>query len=141
MITLTTTADAQADPDRAWAALADVESWPQWTASVTSAKRLDEGPLRVGSKARIKQPGLLPLVWEVSEIREGEAFRWSTGNAASRTVGVHRLAANSDGTTQITLELEQSGAIGSLIGALMKGRFKRFLELEVAGLKAASESR
>ena len=36
--------------------LSDVERWSEWTSTVTPAKRLDDGPLGVGSQARIEQP-------------------------------------------------------------------------------------
>lgn len=120
--------------------LVDVENWPRWTASVRSVERLDEGPLRVGSRARVKQPGMPPLVWEVGELREHEAFDWSCRTPGIRTVGRHRLGGNADGTTRIELAIEQSGPLAGLVGALTGSRTRRYIELEAAGLKAAGES-
>lgn len=135
----TTTIDTAAGLDAAWNALVDVASWPQWTPSMTTVERLDDGPLRVGSRARIKQPGFPWLVWEVSDLRPGAEFTWFTTAPGTRTEGRHLLARNPDGTTRITLVIDQTGPLGAVVGTLTKGKTKRFLALEAAGLKAASE--
>lgn len=137
----TTTLDTTATVDEAWDALIDVTTWPQWTASMTAVERLDDGPLHVGSRARIKQPGFPWLVWEVSDLREGAEFTWFTAGPGSKTQGRHLLERNPDGSTRITLEIDQTGPLGVLVGALIKGKTRRFLALEAAGLKAASEAR
>jgi hypothetical protein len=136
---LTTSIDSTADLASTWTALVDVTSWPQWTTSITAVRRLDDGPLRVGSRARVKQPGFPWLVWEVSDLREGEEFTWVTSGPGSRTVGRHVVRRNDDGSTHITLELDQTGPLGVLVGVLIAGKTKRFLGLEAAGLKAAGE--
>jgi hypothetical protein len=136
----TTTLDTAAGPDATWDALVDVVTWPRWTASMTAVERLDDGPLRVGSRARIKQPGFPWLVWEVSDLRPGVEFTWFTTAPGTRTEGRHLLERNPDGTTRITLIIDQTGPVGVVFGALTKGKTRRFLALEAAGLKAASES-
>lgn len=131
--------DARADLASCWAALTDVHSWPRWTASMTSVELLDGGPLRLGSRARIKQPGIMPLVWEVTEFRDREEFSWTNRSPGVRTVGRHLIQRNDDGSTRITVELHQTGPLAGVLGALFGRRNVRYLDLEAAGLKAASE--
>jgi uncharacterized membrane protein len=131
--------DAQAGLASAWAALTDVTAWPRWTKSVTSVERLDDGPLRLGSRARVKQPGMQALIWEVTEFADESVFSWTTRSPGVRTEGRHLLRSNPDGTTRITVELRQSGPLAGLVGAVLGRRNARYLDLEANGLKAASE--
>ena len=68
--------DINASPEAVLAVMSDVERWPEWTASVTSIKRLDSGPFAIGSRARIRQPKLPPALWTVSAIEPGRSFTW-----------------------------------------------------------------
>jgi len=138
-MTMSATATAAAGVEQVWSALVDVTSWPRWTASIHAIELLDEGPLAVGSRARIKQPGTPDLVWVVEELHEPDGVTWTTRSAGVRTVGRHTLQANPDGTTQIVLEVEHSGPLAGVVEALTGRRTRRYLQLEAAGLKAAGE--
>jgi uncharacterized membrane protein len=135
----TTSVTTRADLDSAWAALTDVTDWPRWTPSVTEVHRLDPGPLQTGSRARVKQPGMQRLTWAVTVLTEQTEFTWATHSPGVHTVGRHRLSRNDDGTTRITLELEQTGPLAGLINLFIGKRSQRYLGLEAVGLKAASE--
>jgi uncharacterized membrane protein len=134
------TATTVAPIEQAWTALAAVTALPQWTPSMSTVKPLDGEALRVGNRYRIKQPGFPPVVWRVSEVREGESFTWESNMPGIHTVGFHRLSRNSDGTSQITIGIRQTGMFAGLMAALTAARTRRYLELEVEGLKAAAEA-
>src|SRR5215212_9117345 len=70
------TIDVAASAQLIFEVYTDVERWPEWTDSVTSAERLDQGPLSVGSRAGIKQPRLPATVWEVTDVVAGHSFTW-----------------------------------------------------------------
>lgn len=135
------TAHSTADIDRTWAALIEVDTWPRWTESITSIEPVDSGELKAGNRFRVKQPGFPSNVWQVTELRERETFTWATSMPGVRTTGVHRLTAGPDGGTTITLELEQRGALAGIVKVLAGRRTRKYVEMEAAGLKAASEAR
>jgi uncharacterized membrane protein len=87
-----TSIEIAASPEVIWSTLSDVERWPEWTDSVTEVERLDAGDFGVGSRARVKQPGMLRLAWEVTEYAPGEVFSWASKLPGVTTIGGHRLA-------------------------------------------------
>ncbi len=130
--------DIDAPSTLVWDVFSDVERWPEWTASVTSLRALDGPGLAVGKRFEIKQPRLPKLVWEVTELVEGTSWTWEQRSPGGRTVAVHEVNPDA-GRTLVRQRLDQQGPVGALIGRLMHGTTKRYLELEARGLKARSE--
>lgn len=116
-----------------WARLVDVENWPSWTESMDRVERLDEGPLRVGSRARTHQPGLQPMEWQVTSLVENQEFTWENRQPGIVTVAGHILTATPEGT-HIELTLEQRGPLAWL-GRLIAGRkTAQYVRMEADGL-------
>jgi uncharacterized protein YndB with AHSA1/START domain len=128
-----------APPTRVWDALTDVESWPEWISSYHSVKRLDDGPLAVGSRAEVRQPGLATATYTVTALEPGREFTWESTAAGVRTTARH-VVEPSDGGTRIRLSLRQTGALAGVVGVLLGGKIRRFLQLEGRGLCDAAES-
>lgn len=126
-----------APPAAAWAVISDVERWPEWTESITSLQLLDAGELRMGSRARIKQPSVPAVVWQVHEYEPGRYFAWRTGGLMP-TVGRHRVEPDGDGS-MVTLSVEQSGIFSVLAGWWLKGINNKYLDMEMNGLKRRVE--
>ncbi|RBM22038.1 polyketide cyclase [Prauserella sp. PE36] len=128
-----------ATPDVVWAALVDVERWPEWTDSVTSVRRLGTGPLQVGSEARVKQPRLAAQVWRVTELTERRSFTWEARGPGLTTIGGHVLAEDANGAVTATLSLEQRGPLAPVLGFALGGMVRRYVTMEADGLKRVSE--
>jgi hypothetical protein len=130
--------DIEAPPERVRAVLCDVERWHEWTASVTSIRRLDNGPFAVGSKARVIQPKLRPAVWEVTTL-DSRGFVWSMRAPGVQVAGEHWIEAKGAGS-RVRLALHFSGLLGGFLGYLYRDLNQRYLGMEAEGLRRRCES-
>jgi uncharacterized membrane protein len=137
-VTASTAVEISAPPERVWEVMTDVERWPSWTASVTSVTRLDDGPLRVGARARIRQPRLSETTWTVTELRPGESFTWVATSPGVRITAEHQVRPAPSGAV-VTLSVTQEGLLARLMSPFLAGLTDRYLAMEAAGLKARSE--
>ena len=124
-----------------WDVFTDVERWPEWTASVTRIVALDAPGLAVGKRFAIKQPRMPKLVWQVTEVLPGASWTWVQRSPGGSTLARHDVVAAADSRTLVRQRLDQRGPAGALVGRLMHGMTKRYLELEAQGLKKRSEQR
>jgi hypothetical protein len=132
--------EIQAPPSRVWAVLLDVERWTEWTTSVTSAKRMDLGPLTLGSRTRICQPRLAPAMWKVTSIDEAQhTFAWDTRTLGARILAVHKVDKHGTGS-RVTLSLFFSGILGGIMSRLFRYLNRDYLEREATGLKRFCEA-
>lgn len=136
-----TTIEIDAPAERVWAIMSDVERWHEWTPTVTSIKRLDDGPLAMGARARIRQPKLLPAWWKVMAFDPGSRFVWTTKAPGVLVTADHRVDAIAAGRSRATLSIAYSGPFGPLVAWLTLGINDRYLGLEAAGLKRRAEQR
>lgn len=131
--------DIDAPPARVWSVMSDGERWPEWTASVTSVKLLDAGPLRIGSRALIKQPKFPPALWRVTELIDGRSFTWASGGPGVRVFGQHSVEPGGTGS-RARLSVRYEGIMARVLVWLTRRITERYLAMEAAGLKKRSES-
>jgi uncharacterized membrane protein len=123
-----------------WSLTEDVEKWPDITPTMTTVERLDEGPLAVGSQARIKQPGQRARVWTVTRLEPGQSFAWATKAMGAHLEGAHHLEATEGGCVN-RLVLELSGPTAGIVGRLLRRPLLKAITTENEGFKQAAEAR
>ena len=138
MRTFSILADIAAPTERVSQVMSEIERWRQWTPSVTSVKRLDHGPLVVGSRAVIHQPKFPPALWTVTAIEPGRNFTWVSVAPGLQVIGHHAVEPTGDGS-RATLSLHLEGVLGGLWGRMTRNITERYLAYEARGLKARSQ--
>ena len=131
--------DISAPPSRVFEVMSDLDKWPEWTRSVASVKRLGDKPFAPGTKVLVRQPGLPPAVWKISEIEQGKSFTWVSSGPGIHVVARHSAAA-APGGSRVTLYLEYKGLMGQLFARLTEKITERYMNYEATGLKARSEN-
>jgi len=120
-----------------WSVFTDVERWPTWASSFTSVELID-GPMRLGAKARIRQPRLPAVVWEVTKWEPGRSWTWAVTSPGARTEASHVLTVSRGGTVA-EQSIVSSGPLGRLAAFVWRSLTRRYLAIEAAGLKQRSE--
>jgi hypothetical protein len=130
--------DIAATPDRVWAVMSDIEKWHEWTPSVKGVTRRDQGSLRPGSRAWVRQPKFPPALWTVTEVGE-RSFTWVSRAPGMVVTARHYVTPIGTGA-RATLSLNFAGLFGPFFGRLTRDINNRYLAMEAAGLKRRSES-
>ena len=131
-------ADVTASPSEAWAKTIDVERWPDFIESHEEIRRIDEGPIHVGSEAWVKQRGLPRAKWQVTVCEPEREFTWASRSGLITTTGEHVIEAKSDGSGSVLrLAVRTSGPLAFVADALFGRRAKKSLATELEGFRRA----
>ena len=102
-------------------------------------QRLDTGPLRVGSKARVTQPRQRPRVWTVTEPEAPRRFVWQAKIGPVAMVGGHHLERTATGCRN-TLTLDLSGPFSGLLHRIAGRQLAKAIRIENEGFRRAAEA-
>ena len=134
------TVHIDAPPEKVWGMMTDVERWPEFAAQFRSIVRKDQGPLALGSKARVTPRGLFGSIWQVTEFEASRSFTWE----ADALPGLHLVAGHvvepEGAGSRVILSLESSGALATLLAPVL-GVISRRPRQVGEGLKAYFEGR
>jgi hypothetical protein len=123
------TASSAAAPDRLWSLAGDVERWGDRLPTVDRVRALGSGPMGVGSRFEVRQPGLPKAVWEVTDWQPGRSFTWVSTSPGIRSSAVHSVQRDGDGS-RLDLSLEWSGPLARLLELLIGRRARGMVETE-----------
>src|SRR5690349_20163155 len=102
-----------------WELNVDVERWPAMTPTMQKVQRLEPGPMRLGSSARVKQPGQSAAVWTVTHFVDGHEFAWQTRRLGMTMEGRHLVDELGPGQSRSTLSVRVTGFGSRVFGALI----------------------
>ena len=131
--------DIAAPPDRVWDAVADVEHWPNIMSHFTAVELQSEGPLHLGSKARVRPKGFFGSLWVVTVYGEGRSFVWESDLAPGmHFVAGHTVTAVDEGA-RLALSLKYSGPLATLLSPVLGRAFQRNVRQEGDAIKSYCE--
>jgi carbon monoxide dehydrogenase subunit G len=131
--------DIDAQQQRVWDVLSDLESWPQRIETVDAVELLTPPPVATGSRVRLKQPKLPEGTWEVTVWDAPSYFEFRQQSGGVTTVAGHLVVALEEGRSRLTLTLEVRGLL-SVVARFYKGMTNRYMTIEAQGMKRAAES-
>ena len=128
-----------ATSDTVWAVTSDVERWPDWLPTVTSARCVDAEPLGVGSVVRIKQPAQPEAKWTVTEFDPPRRFVWVSSRPGLRFKAIHEVTPSGDGTSN-RLAIRATGALAVLLWPILWPALRWALKQENESLRRTCEA-
>lgn len=129
--------EIEAPIEAAWMRMVAVERWPEWLPTVRAVEPLQNGPLAVGARYRLRQPRLPPAEWRVTELEPGVAFAWESRSPGIVSIGEHRLTARGPQACGVHLRLVLNGPLSVPTAWLAGGLIQRYVALEARALRAA----
>ena len=132
-------ARSAATPDRLWSLASDVVRWGDRLQTVNAVRPLDSGPVGVGSRFEVRQPGLPKAVWEVTDWqRQGRSFTWVSTGPGIRSTAVHAVHDDGDGS-RLELSLEWSGPMAWVLERLVGRKARGMVETEAVTFARLAE--
>jgi uncharacterized membrane protein len=132
--------DINAQQQRVWDVLSDLESWPQRIETVDVVEVLTPAPVGEGSRVRLKQPKLPEGTWQVTVWDAPSFFEYRQRSGGVTTVAGHRVEALEEDRSRLTLTLDMHGLLVPVVALFYKGLTNRYMTIEAQGMKRAAES-
>lgn len=118
-----------------WAALSDLQRWPEWYEDVSTLRM--EGPLAPGTGFRWKAGGMT-IRSELVEVGPTSRIAWTGRTLGVLAIHVWQLDPLETGT-QVTTEESFEGVLPRLLPGLMRRTLEKSLDMSITRLRKACE--
>jgi uncharacterized membrane protein len=132
--------DIDAQQERVWEVLSDLEAWPRRIETVDVVELLTPAPMSKDSRVRLKQPKLPEGIWDITVWDAPSYFEWRQKSGGITSVAGHRVEMLEEGRSRLTLSLDMRGPLIPVIGLFYRGLTNRYMTIEAQGMKRAAES-
>lgn len=119
----------------------DVTAWPQHLSTFTSVVLSPDSAARwgVGARFDVRQPGLQPATYEVTDWRPRSSFTWVARSRGIVTTATHSVTALEAGS-RIDLDLQWRGPLALLVRVMLGRRVAAMVELEASTFARLAEA-
>ena len=132
--------DIDAQQQRVWDVLSDLEAWPRRIETVDAVELLTPAPVAVGSRVLLKQPKLPEGTWDITDWDAPSYFEFRQKSGGVTSVAGHRVEVLEQRRSRLTLSMEMRGLLTPIIGVFYKDLVTRYMSIEAQGMKRAAES-
>jgi hypothetical protein len=132
--------DIDAQQQRVWDVLSDLEAWPKRIESVDVVELLTPAPVAIGSRVCLKQPTLPEGTWDITVWDAPSYFEFRQKSSGITSVAGHRVEVLEEGRSRLTLSLYMRGLLIPVVALFYRGLTNRYMTIEAQGMKRAAES-
>jgi carbon monoxide dehydrogenase subunit G len=129
-----------APPPVVWDVIADVAKWPDWTPTILTVVRQEDGAFGLGSTAKVHPRGFPDALLTVTEFTPGRSFTWEGTGGIGMTVQLAHVVEPDGGGSRATLSVIPGGFAAPFFGWLAARMSKKNVDIEAESLKARAES-
>jgi hypothetical protein len=126
------TIDIPASAAATWAVVEDVVAYPHWAPTFQAVEL--EGPMRVGTRARITQPRRGTATFRIQVLEPGRRFQWGAGRAVWVQSADHVVEPTGPASCRVTLTFEMTGLLGEPAARLAVRAVRGMVDQEAEAL-------
>lgn len=138
-MTLQARSRSSASVSHLWDVVSDVTHWPEHLETFTEVREVDSSAKTdVGRRFAVRQPGLPPAMYEVTEWTEDQSFTWVARSPGVTTRATHVVTAREAGS-ELALTVDWRGPLASVVRLLAGRTTQRFIDLEASTLAVVAQ--